>query len=121
MCIMNLSDQRNKQQRSNKMFNTVEVVEVIEEFSPEAWLVVRPSEGRSWDFRPYGQSLQVRKHRIARSFLRSNNWKVTAGLMSRKAAKKAAKQYASRVVAEDACAGCKCAVRMGSETWIAIL
>ena len=100
------------------MTNTVEV---IEEITPEAGLVIRPSEGRSWDFRPYGQSVRVREHRIERRVLRSNNWKVAAGLMSRKAVKKAARRYAVRAVAEDACAGCKCAVRMGSETWIAIL
>ena len=100
------------------MFNTVEA---IEEFSPASGLVIRPSEGRSWDFRPYGQSIQVRKHRIERRFLRINAWKVAAGLMSRKAVKKAARRYAVRAVAEDSTAGCKCAVRTGSVTWLATL
>ena len=99
----------------------VEVVETVEEFCPEAGLVVRPSESRSWDFRPFGQSLAVRKRRVMRRFLRLNAWKVQAGLMSHKAAKKAARRFAERAVADDACAGCKCAVRMGSRTWLAIL
>ena len=99
----------------------VEVVETVEEFCPEAGLVVRPSESRSWDFRPFGQSLAVRKHRIMRRVLSLNAWKVEAGLMSHKAAKKAARRFADRAVADDACAGCKCAVRMGSRTWLAIL
>ena len=100
------------------MSNTVEV---IDEFSPTAGLVIRPSEGRSWDFRPFGQSLEVRKHRIERSFLRINAWKISCGMLSRKAAKKAARRFAERAVEDDACAGCKCAVRMGSRTWLAIL
>ena len=82
---------------------------------------VRPSEGRSWDFRPFGQSLAVRKHRLERGYLRVNEWKVKDGLLSRKAAKKAAKRHAVRAVAADLNAGCKCAVRMGSRTWLATL
>ena len=88
---------------------------------PVVGLVVRPSEGRSWDFRPFGQSLAVRKHRLERGYLRVNEWKVKDGLLSRKAAKKAAKRHAVRAVAADLNAGCKCAVRMGSRTWIAVL
>ena len=99
----------------------VEVVETVEEFCPEAGLVVRPSEGRSWDFRPFGQSVAVRKHRIERSFLSINAWKISCGMRSRKEVKMAAKKFAERAVADDACAGCKCAVRMGSRTWLAIL
>jgi hypothetical protein len=63
---------------------------------PVVGLVVRPSENRSWDFRPFGQSLAVRKRRVARRF-------------------------AERAVADDACAGAKCAVRMGSRAWLAVL
>ena len=100
------------------MTNTIEV---IEEISPAAGLVVRPSEGRSWDFRPFGQSVAVRKHRVMRSYLRINAWKIACGMLSRKAAKKAARRFAERAVAEDPAAGCKCAVRMGSRTWLAIL
>ena len=100
------------------MSNTVEV---IDEFSPTAGLVIRPSEGRSWDFRPFGQSVAVRKHRVMRSYLRINAWKIACGMLSRKAAKKAARRFADRAVADDACAGCKCSVRMGSRTWLAIL
>ena len=96
-------------------------VEVIEEFCPAAGLVVRPGEGRSWDFRPYGQSLMVRKHRIEQRFLRLNKWKVDAGLMSHKEAKKNAKRYAVLAVTDDPTAGCKCAVRSGSQTWLTIL
>ena len=99
----------------------VEVVETVEEFCPEAGLVVRPSESRSWDFRPFGQSLAVRKHRIMRRVLSLNAWKVEAGILSRREAKKAARRFAERAVAEDPAAGCKCAVRMGSRTWLAIL
>jgi len=94
---------------------------VLAEDVPVVGLVVRPSEGRSWDFRPFGQSLAVRKHRVARRYLRLNAWKVSCGMLSRKAAKKAAKKFADRAVAEDPAAGCKCAVRMGSRTWLAIL
>jgi len=96
-------------------------VEVIEEFCPAAGLVVRPGEGRSWDFRPFGQSEAVRRHRVMRSFLRINEWKISCGMLSRRVAKKAARRFAERAVADDACAGCKCAVRMGSRTWLAIL
>ncbi len=96
-------------------------IEVIEEISPAAGLVIRPSEGRSWDFRPFGQSLEVRKHRIERSFLRINAWKISCGMLSRKEARKAARRFAERAVADDACAGCKCAVRMGSQTWLTVL
>lgn len=84
-----------------------------------AGLVV--DKNRSWDFRPFGQSLAVRKHRVMRSFLRINAWKVFNGTISRKAVKKAAKKFADRAVADDACAGCKCAVRSGSRTWLAVL
>lgn len=56
---------------------------------PMAGLVVRPSESRSWDFRPFGQSLAVRKHRIERSYLRLNAWKVSCGMLSRKGQKAA--------------------------------
>ena len=94
---------------------------VLAEDVPVVGLVVRPSEGRSWDFRPFGQSLAVRKHRVARRYLRLNAWKVSCGMLSRKAAKNAAKKFADRAVAEDPAAGCKCAVRMGSRTWLAIL
>jgi len=94
---------------------------VLAEDVPVVGLVIRPSENRSWDFRPFGQSVAVRKHRMMRRFLRLNAWKVQAGLMSHKAAKKAARRFAERAVADDACAGCKCAVRMGSRTWLAIL
>ena len=99
----------------------VEVIETVEENSPSLGLVVRPSEGRSWDFRPFGQSLAVRKHRVARSYLRLNAWKVSCGMLSRRAAMKAARRFAERAVAEDACAGTKCAVRMGSRTWLTVL
>ena len=88
---------------------------------PVVGLVVRPSESRSWDFRPFGQSIVVRKRRVMRSYLRSNAWKIEAGLMTRKAAKKAARHFAERVVADDATAGAKCAVRLGSRTWLAVL
>ena len=94
---------------------------VLEEFSPAAGLVIRPSEGRSWDFRQFGQSLEVRKHRIERSFLRINAWKISCGMLSRKKAKKAARRFANRAVADDPTAGCKCAVRSGSQTWLAQL
>jgi len=100
------------------MTNTIEV---IEEISPAAGLVIRPSEGRSWDFRPFGQSLAVRKHRIMRRVLSLNAWKVEAGLVSRKEAKKASKKFAARAVADDPTAGCKCAVRSGSQTWLTVL
>lgn len=96
-------------------------VEVIDEFSPAAGLVIRPSENRSWDFRPFGQSVAVRKHRIERIYIRLNAWKISCGMLSRKEAKKASKKFAARAVADDACAGCKCAVRMGTRTWLAIL
>lgn len=99
----------------------VEVVEAVEEISPARGLVVRPSESRSWDFRPFGQSLAVRKHRIMRRFLRLNAWKVQAGLMSHKAAKKAARRFADRAVADDPAKGCRCAVRVGSRTWLTVL
>jgi hypothetical protein len=88
---------------------------------PVVGLVVRPSESRSWDFRPFGQSIVVRKRRVMRSYLRSNAWKIEAGLMTRKAAKKAARRFAERAVADDPAKGCRCAVRMGSRTWLAIL
>ena len=94
---------------------------VLEEDSTVVGLVIRPSENRSWDFRPFGQSVAVRKHRVMRSYLRINAWKIACGMLSRKAAKKAAKKFADRAVADDACAGCKCAVRMGSRTWLAVL
>ena len=94
---------------------------VLEEFSPAAGLIIRPSEGRSWDFRQFGQSPAVRKHRVMRSYLRLNEWKVSCGMLSRKAAKKAAKKFAERAVEDDACAGCKCAVRSGSQTWLTVL
>ena len=100
------------------MSNTVEV---IDEFSPTAGLVIRPSEGRSWDFRPYGQSPAVRKHRVARGYLRLNEWKVKAGILSRREAKKAARRFAERAVADDPAKGCRCAVRMGSQTWLTVL
>ena len=94
---------------------------VLAEDVPVAGLVVRPSEGRSWDFRQFGQSLAVRKHRVMRRYLRINALKVACGMLSRKAVKKAAGRYADRVVAEDPSSGCKCAVRSGSRTWLAIL
>lgn len=94
---------------------------VLAEGVPVVGLVVRPSEGRSWDFRPFGQSEAVRKHRVMRSFLRINAWKVAAGRMTRKAAKKAARRFAERAVADSPAKGCKCAVRMGSRTWLAVL
>ena len=94
---------------------------VLAEGVPVVGLVVRPAEGRSWDFRPFGQSLAVRKHRIERSYLRLNAWKVSCGMLSRRAAMKAARRFAERAVADDASAGCKCAVRMGSRTWLATL
>ena len=94
---------------------------VLAEDVPVVGLVVRPSEGRSWDFRPYGQSPAVRKHRVARGYLRLNEWKVKAGILSRREAKKAARRFANRAVAEDPAAGCKCAVRVGSRTWLATL
>lgn len=94
---------------------------VLAEDVPVVGLVVRPSEGRSWDFRPYGQTPAVRKHRVARRYLRLNEWKVKAGILSRREAKKAARRFAERVVADDACAGAKCAVRMGSQTWLTVL
>ena len=100
------------------MSNTVEV---IDELSPTAGLVIRPSEGRSWDFRPFGQSVAVRKHRVMRSFLRINEWKISCGMLSRRVAKKAARRFAERAVADDPAKGCRCAVRMGSRTWLAIL
>ena len=78
-------------------------------------------ESRTWDFRPFGQSREVRKHRITRGYLSLNAWKVSCGLLSRKTAKKAALRYAERVVAENELAGAKCAVRMGSRTWLATL
>ena len=94
---------------------------VLAEDVPVVGLVVRPAEGRSWDFRPFGQSIVVRKHRVMRSYLRGNAWKIEAGLMTRRAAMKAARRFADRAVADSATAGCKCAVRMGSRTWIAVL
>ena len=94
---------------------------VLAEGVPVVGLVIRPSENRSWDFRPFGQSEAVRKHRLERGYLRVNAWKVKNGLLSRKVAKKAAKKFADRAASDDACAGCKCAVRMGSRTWLAIL
>ena len=100
------------------MTNTIEV---IEEISPAAGLVIRPSEGQSWDFRPFGQSVAVRKHRVARRYLRINAWKIACGMLSRKKAKKAARRFANRAVADDPTAGCKCAVRMGSQTWLTVL
>ena len=99
----------------------VEVIETVEENSPSLGLVVRPSEGRSWDFRPFGQSEAVRKHRVVRSYLRINAWKIACGMLSRRVAKKAAKKFADRAVADDPVKGCRCAVRMGSRTWLAIL
>lgn len=99
----------------------VEVVETVEENSPSLGLVVRPSENRSWDFRPFGQSEAVRKHRMMRSYLRINAWKISCGMLSRRAAKKAARRFAERAVAESETAGAKCAVRMGSRTWLAVL
>ena len=84
-----------------------------------AGLVV--DKNRSWDFRPFGQSPAVRKHRIERSYLRSNAWKIACGVLSRKEAKKSAKKYAERAVAYYPTAGCKCAVRMGSRTWLTVL
>ena len=99
----------------------VEVIETVEEVSPSLGLVVRPSEGRSWDFRPFGQSLAVRKHRIEWRYLRINAWKIACGMLSRKEAKKSAKKYAERAVAHYPTAGCKCAVRMGSRTWLTVL
>ena len=95
--------------------------DVLTEDVPMAGLVVRPAEGRSWGFRPFGQSIVVRKHRVMRSYLRSNAWKIEAGMLSRKAVKKAARRFAERAVADDACAGCKCAVRSGDRTWLAVL
>ena len=94
---------------------------VLCEDAPVVGLVVRPSEGRSWDFRLFGQSMAVRKHRVMRSYLRINAWKISCGMLSRKAAKKAALRYAERAVADSATAGAKCAVRMGSRTWLAVL
>ena len=94
---------------------------VLAEGVPVVGLVVRPSESRSWDFRPFGQSIVVRKHRVMRSYLRSNAWKIEAGMLSRKAVKKAARRFAERAVADDPAKGCRCAVRMGSRTWLAIL
>lgn len=94
---------------------------VLAEDVPVVGLVVRPSEGRSWDFRAFGQSLAVRKHRLERGYLRVNEWKVKDGLLSRKAVKKASKKFADRAASDDACAGCKCAVRSGSRTWLAVL
>lgn len=94
---------------------------VLCEGVPVVGLVVRPSEGRSWDFRPFGQSVAVRKSRIMRSYLRINAWKISCGMLSRKEAKKAARRFAERAVADDACAGCKCAVRTGSRTWLTVL
>ena len=88
---------------------------------PVGGLVVRPAEGRSWDFRPFGQSPAVRKHRTIRWYLRLNEWKVKAGTLSRREAKKAARRFAERAVADDPAKGCRCAVRMGSRTWLAIL
>ena len=96
-------------------------VVVVSEVTVAPGLFVRKGENRSWDFRPFGQSMAVRKHRIERKFLRSNAWKVASGLMSRKEAKRAARRYAAMVVAADAYAGCKCAVRMGSRTWLTVL
>ena len=99
----------------------VEVIETVEEISPARGLVVRPSEGRSWDFRPFGQSEAVRKHRVARSYIRTNAWKVDCGMRSRREVKRAAKKFADRAVAEIETAGAKCAVRLGSRTWLAVL
>ena len=86
---------------------------------PKAGLVV--DKIRSWDFRPYGQSRAVRKHRIVRRCLKLYEWKVACGIISRRAAKKAAIRYAEIVVAGSATAGAKCAVRMGNQTWLAVL
>ena len=94
---------------------------VLAEDVPVVGLVVRPSESRSWDFRPYGQSVAVRKHRVARSYIRINTWKVESGMRSRREVRRAAKKFADRAVADSATAGCKCAVRMGSRTWLAVL
>ena len=94
---------------------------VLCEGVPVVGLVIRPSENRSWDFRPFGQSVAVRKHRVMRSYLRINAWKIACGMLSRKAAKKAAKKFADRAVADDPAKGCRCAVRMGSRTWLATL
>lgn len=93
--------------------------ETINEIVIEVGLVA--DETRSWDFRPFGQSIAVRKHRIIRRFLSTNRWKIQCGMISRRAAKKAAIRYAERVVAESETAGAKCAVRMGSQTWLAVL
>jgi len=75
----------------------------------------------SWDFRPYGQSRAVRKHRLVRWCLKLSAWKVECGILSRKAAKKAAIRYAERAVAGSTTAGAKCAVRFGSQTWLTVL
>ena len=86
---------------------------------PKVGLVA--DETRSWDFRPYGQSRATRKHRLVRWCLRLNAWKVECGILSRKKAKKAAIRYAEAAVAGSATAGAKCAVRMGDQTWLAVL
>jgi len=86
---------------------------------PKAGLVV--DKIRSWDFRPYGQSPVVRKHRLVRWCLQLNAWKVECGMISRKKAKKVAIRYAEMAVAGSATAGAKCAVRMGNQTWLAVL
>ena len=92
--------------------------EIVADFSK---LGLVADEGRTWDFRPWGQSLTVRRHRLEGAFMRMNAWKIASGIMSRKAARKAAKRYATLMVAESETAGAKCAVRMGSRTWIAVL
>ena len=89
------------------------------QLNPKGGLVA--DETRTWDFRPFGQSLAVRKHRIIRAYMRANAWKISCGMISRKAAKKAAIRYAERAVAGSATAGAKCAVRFGSQTWLAVL
>ena len=78
-------------------------------------------EGCTWDFRPWGQSLAVRKHRLEGAFMRMNAWKIASGIMPRKTARKAAKRYAAAMVAESETAGAKCAVSMGSQTWLTVL
>ena len=96
-----------------------DVVEYLNETVIAVGLVADAT--RSWDFRPFGQSEAVRKHRVMRSYLRINAWKIARGMLSRKAAKKAAKKFADRAVADDPAKGCRCAVRMGSRTWLATL
>ena len=95
-----------------------EYVEYMADFSKFGLVA---EEGLTWDFRPWGQSLAVRKHRLEGAFMRVNAWKVASGIMPRKTARKAAKRYAAAMVAESETAGAKCAVRMGSRTWLAVL